>query len=108
MDEKKMQEVVEFYEAFKAKQSHKSVNDALRAEKENYVERRKIANPRLANLYNSLERGLEKTATEHKAKREQANLNSAKQQEEERQARAAEIEKNSGWLFDAIKRKRGK
>ena len=108
MDEKKIQEAVEFYEAFKAKQSHKSVNDALRAEKENYVERRKIANPRLANLYNSLERGLEKAATEQKAKKEQENINRAKQQEEERHARAAAIEENSGWLFDAINRKRGK
>ena len=108
MDEKKIQEAVEFYEAFKAKQSHKSVNDALRAEKENYVERRKIANPRLSNLYNSLERGLEKAATEQKAKKEQENINRAKQQEEERHARAAAIEENSGWLFDAINRKRGK
>ena len=107
MDEKKIQEAVEFYEAFKAKQSHKSVNDALRAEKENYVERRKIANPRLANLYNSLERGLEKAATEQKAKKEQENINRARQQEE-RHARAAAIEENSGWLFDAINRKRGK
>jgi hypothetical protein len=108
MDEKKIQEAVEFYEAFKAKQSHKCVNDALRAEKENYVERRKIANPRLANLYNSLERGLEKAATEQKAKKEQENINRARQQEEERHARAAAIEENSGWLFDAINRKRGK
>ena len=63
---------------------------------------------RLANLYNSLERGLEKAATEQKAKKEQENINRARQQEEERHARAAAIEENSGWLFDAINRKRGK
>ena len=64
MDEKKIQEAVEFYEAFKAKQTRKSVNDDFRAEKQNNVERRGNTNPRLANLYNSLERGLEKAAAE--------------------------------------------
>lgn len=108
MDEKKIQEAVEFYEAFKAKQTRKSVNDAFRAEKQNNVERRVNTNPRLANLYNSLERGLEKAAAEQKAKKEQENINRARQQEEERHARAAAIEENSGWLFDAINRKRGK
>ncbi|MDY3845937.1 MAG: hypothetical protein SOZ62_03385, partial [Eubacteriales bacterium] len=104
---KNIQEAVEFYETFKAKQSHKSVNDAFRAERARNVERRVNANPRLANLYNSLERGLEKSANEQRAKKEQENINRARQQEEERHARAAEIERNSGWLFDAIKRKRG-
>ena len=108
MDEKKIQEAVEFYEAFKAKQTRKRVNDAFRAEKQNNVERRVTPTPRLANLYNSLERGLEKAATEQKAKKEQENINRARQQEEERHARAAAIEENSGWLFDAINRKRGK
>lgn len=108
MDEKKIEEAVEFYEAFKAKQAHKSVNDAFRTERRKNVERRVNANPRLANLYNSLERGLEKAATEQRTKKEQENINLARQQEEERHARAAAIEENSGWLFDAIKRKRGK
>ena len=108
MDEKTIKEAVEFYEALKTKQVNKTMNDAIRAERANNVERRKETNPRLGNLFISLERGLEKSAAEQRAKKEQANINLARKQEEERRARAAAIEESSGWLLNAIKNKKNR
>lgn len=106
MDEQKIQEAIEFYEAFQKQKSHKSVNDAIRAGRTENVEESKAKNPFYRVACDSLERGLKRAAEEQRAKKEREERMLAEKQAEERHAKRAAVENSSGWLRAAIKNKR--
>lgn len=107
MDEQKLQEAVEFYEAFQKKKSRNAINDAIRAGRTETVEERKRQNPFYGKVCESLESGLKKAAEEQRAKKEREEHMLAEKQAEERHAKRAAVENSSGWLRAAIKNKRG-
>lgn len=108
MDEQKIQEAVEFYEAFKEKKTRQSVNEAFRRQVDENTQRRVDRNPRLGNFYQSMQSGMTKSAEEYRARKEQEERERTRKQMEKQAETRAKTEQSSGWLWDAVKRKRGK
>ncbi len=108
MNEKEMNEAIAFYEAFKRNKTHKGVNDAIRQANEDTFQTSVNRNPRTARLYENIANGLARDGERQRALKAERERQKVEAEAAARRERQEKVQNNSGWLKDAVNRKRGK
>ena len=98
---------MEIYEKQQTRAQSEIMMKSLQEMRANMEENRRARNPQYRVVSESIERGMAKAAETNRAKKEAHERELARQQDEARAKKKAEIEESSGWLWDAIRRKRG-